>query len=291
MDNAVAIGRKKKKPGLFEKRIHEIDFARGVLIILVLMDHLFWALSFFPLLWYNAYHVEFFRMVSEIFSFYWQANARSVVRELCLFGFVTLSGISCAFSRNNWKRSAQLLLLWAALVVLSNLLQGFINQSGSGSGQTFNVNFNVIGVLAFCTMIYCFIQDKGYKTQIAAMLICFLFMYIVILPMWEAVKVPWTNPANGEETYAAAVYMPVFWGDPFYATADWMPLFPYIVGFFGGAAISKTVYKDKKSIFPRRFEFERPFCFVGRNTLLIYFTHEPLILIIFYGISFIAGVL
>ena len=30
-----------RKPGAFEKRIHEIDFARGILIALVIMDHLF----------------------------------------------------------------------------------------------------------------------------------------------------------------------------------------------------------------------------------------------------------
>ena len=30
-----------RKPGAFEKRIHEIDFVRGFLIMLVLMDHLF----------------------------------------------------------------------------------------------------------------------------------------------------------------------------------------------------------------------------------------------------------
>ena len=30
-----------RKPGAFEKRIHEIDFIRGVLIALVMMDHLF----------------------------------------------------------------------------------------------------------------------------------------------------------------------------------------------------------------------------------------------------------
>ena len=289
MDNVETLGRKQRKPGLFEKRIHEIDFARGILIILVLMDHLFWALSFFPLLWYNAFHVEFWNVVHKIFSFYWQANARSVVREICLFGFVTLSGISCAFSRNNWKRSGQLLLLWAAFVVFSNLMNFFVNKFGS-TPQTFNVDFNVIGVLAFCTLIYCFIQDKGYKTQIAAMLICFLITIWIIPILWEGVKAPWTDPATGEETYAASVYIPALWKDPFYPTADWMPLFPYICGFFGGAALSKTVYKEKKSIFPRRFEFERPFCFVGRNTLLIYFTHEPLIIVIFYGISMILGV-
>ena len=233
--------------------------------------------------------MEFWNVVHKIVSFYWQANARSVVREICLFGFVTLSGISCAFSRNNWKRSGQLLLLWAAFVVFSNLMNFFVNKFGS-TPQTFNVDFNVIGVLAFCTLIYCFIQDKGYKTQIVAMLICLLITIWIIPILWEGVKAPWTDPATGEETYAASVYIPALWKDPFYPTADWMPLFPYICGFFGGAALSKTVYKEKKSIFPRRFEFERPFCFVGRNTLLIYFTHEPLIIVIFYGISMILGV-
>ena len=71
--------------------------------------------------------------------------------------------------------------------------------------------------------------------------------------------------------------------EPTIPEADWMPLVPYIFFFFLGAVFSYFFYADKKSKLPR-FEFERPFCFVGRYTLYIYLGHQvvfiPLFMII-----------
>ena len=44
----------RRKPGAFEKRIHEIDFIRGLLMVLVLMDHLFWCLKAYNYDWWIA---------------------------------------------------------------------------------------------------------------------------------------------------------------------------------------------------------------------------------------------
>ena len=40
-----------RKPGAFEKRIHEIDFIRGLLIGLVVIDHIFCFLMIFSSGW------------------------------------------------------------------------------------------------------------------------------------------------------------------------------------------------------------------------------------------------
>ena len=86
-----------RKPGAFEKRIHEIDFARGILIALVIMDHLFnWFAQDGTFDWAWA-------------DYYWTCMGREVVRLVVLFLFVFISGISTAFSRNNWKRAGELL--------------------------------------------------------------------------------------------------------------------------------------------------------------------------------------
>jgi uncharacterized membrane protein len=66
---------------------------------------------------------------------------------------------------------------------------------------------------------------------------------------------------------------------------DHMPLFPYLGFFFLGAMVSKLTYaKDKKSYF-KRYNWERPICFVGRHTLLIYGTH----VLIIFGILSLVG--
>ena len=46
MSNELAIDNQPRRLGAFEKRVHEVDFLRGLLIIIVLIDHLlnnFWA--------------------------------------------------------------------------------------------------------------------------------------------------------------------------------------------------------------------------------------------------------
>ena len=45
---------KAQRVGPFEKRIHEIDLFRGFLILLVIMDHLFWAFSYFGSRWFGS---------------------------------------------------------------------------------------------------------------------------------------------------------------------------------------------------------------------------------------------
>ena len=72
--------------------------------------------------------------------------------------------------------------------------------------------------------------------------------------------------------------------EPTFRTGDWMPLVPYIAFFFAGALFAMFVYQDKKSKLPRG-EWERPICFVGRNTLYIYLGHQVVLIPLFMIIT------
>ena len=76
------------------------------------------------------------------------------------------------------------------------------------------------------------------------------------------------------------IYIPVLWNGIRPYTGDWMPLFPYIFFFFSGAFFSYFFYKEKKSYF-KRHEWERPVCFVGRNTIWIYLGHQVVFIPLF----------
>ena len=221
----------KRKKGAFEKRIHEIDFLRGFLIGLVLMDHLFWCLQHYNGIWMITTGGAFFETMYKIFSFYWNSTAREIVRFIALFGFTFISGVSSAFSRNNWVRAGQMLLVFALIAVGSNLLDAS-HFLGDSQGSV-RIDFNVIGVLAWSTLFYCFVQGKSYRTILVGVLITFLLSWYLI---------PELNTLYLNKGWHA--YVPPLWEPE--DQADWMPLFPFIFFFFMGGLFSYFIYKDRK---------------------------------------------
>ena len=258
-----------KRLGAFEKRIHEIDLIRGIMILIVIMDHLFWFLKTNNLQWYNATGIEFFNGAYQVFNFYWRSASRQIIRQIVLFLFTFISGVSCAFSRNNWKRAGQMLLVYAVLTLVTNIIDAALGSDA----QSFVIDFNIIGVLAWSVLIYCFFQNRSWKGLTAVMLI-FLLFTITVIP--SLLNIPGATEAH----------VPALWKPTRYS--DWQPLFPYICYFFAGAIIAKFIYKDRQSLV-KRYEWERPFCFVGRHTIWIYLGHEPLLYGLFFLLTLIFG--
>lgn len=260
----------KKKVDLFEKRIHEVDFLRGLMMFLVLMDHFFWNLKHYGEIWWIASGEtnQFFYGLYYVFNFYWTNLARTIVREVVLFVFVFISGVSGAFSKNNWKRAGEMLLAFMILSVSTNLLE-----SWQVLGQGARIDFNIIGVLAWSTLIYCFVQDKSWKAQLALALSCLVFN-ILIIPMLQSHS-NWQN-----------AYVPILWNPG--NQADYMPLFPYVTFFFFGAMAGKILYANRESLVPQwKREFERPICFVGRHCFIFYMVHQLILVPVFLLIDLI----
>lgn len=255
----------KRKGQPFDIRVHEIDFFRGILIIIVLFDHL---MNQFLL------NNHFWPEMAAVAHWYWNFNLRDIIRFLVLIVFCFISGISSIFSRNNWLRAAQLIVAWAVLAVGSAALQEW----GVFGNLRLSIPFNIIGVLGWSTLAYCFVQNKSWRSILALALAMFLFSWFVI---------PWMQRVNlirGVNVYAPALFKPAG------KIADWMPLFPFAMFFMLGALLAYFVYRQSKSSFTSvKYGWERPFCFVGRHTLLIYLSHIFVLLLIFYGLNFFLG--
>ena len=58
------------------------------------------------------------------------------------------------------------------------------------------------------------------------------------------------------------------------------------LAFLGGALLSKFTYSVSKKSYFKRYEWERPICFIGRHSLIIYATH----FIVLVGIFSLVGV-
>ena len=272
---------KKEKKDLFEKRIHEIDLIRGFLILLVVMDHVFYCFYHYGTHWFGPEH-----WMSSFFGWYWTSIPRMIIQPLAVGLFCFISGVSTSFSRNNWKRVIMMLAFWLIILVGSNILQIVVNNNNMD--MNIRVDFNVIGCLAFCSLIYCFIQKRSWKGVLAAFLIAWLcssyFVPMLRNGLYNVVggRVSWRIGAS----YAIPnVYIIPLWEYP--VQADYVPLFPFLLFFLGGALLSVFFYRDKKKSYFKRREWERPICFIGRHTLLIYLAHFIIIRGIFMIITFI----
>lgn len=269
----------------FRTRIHEIDFLRGLLMCLVVLDHIINLLMSYNKTWCGGQPaidggtaVQPFYTIYKIAAFYWYNPARHVVRWLCLGSFCFVSGVSCAFSRSNWKRAGQMIAFWFVIFAGSNILQSLAEHNNWDLGiDCFRVDFNIIGVLAWSTLIYCFVQEKSWKWLMVIGIIGLLIHPI-------CVALSWTEWAKDPNTYAVPFIKPVWKvGDTLapHAQADFMPLFPYLGFFFGGALLSKFTYSVSKKSYFKQHEWERPICFVGRHSLIIYLSHFLLLIGIF----------
>jgi uncharacterized membrane protein len=270
MSEAVINNKPQTKVKAFDKRIHEVDFFRGFLILLVLLDHLF-----------NRFGTDnnFCLPLQQFFGgWYLPFQGRGVIRFLALAGFCFTSGVSCAFSKSNWKRAIEMLTFYAILTLGSNLLEIFLTDKGIVNFN-FRIDFNVIGVLAFSTFFYCLVQNRSWKALTAMTIGTFLLAFYVF-PTFRDYSLP--NTPDGQSLYGWTFYAPAFFR-PEATQADWMPLLPFMTFFLMGAIFSYFFYKEKKqSLFPKlKRNWERPICFMGRHSLLFYLGHQLVYIPIF----------
>ena len=254
----------------FKTRIHEIDFIRGLLMCLVVLDHVFNLLMSFNKGWAGDAQTQPFYAIYQVAHFYWVNPARTIVRWLCLGSFCFVSGISCAFSRNNWKRAGQMITLWFIILAFSNILQSLSSYNHWDLGvESFRVDFNIIGVLAWSMFIYCFFQKKSWKALLVITIIglCLHPLCVVLS------KTDW-----GQSFYSVPFWKP---NRAISDQADFLPIFPYLGFFFGGALLSYFTYRQHKESYFKRHNWERPFCFIGRHSLIIYATHFLVLISIF----------
>ncbi|MCD8209901.1 MAG: DUF1624 domain-containing protein [Coprobacillus sp.] len=237
----------RKKVKAFDKRIHEIDFLRGICILLVVFDHL-------------AYNFYAFQDIA-FFDWYWRSEFRLWFRQFILMLFCFLSGISCAFSRNNWRRACELVMIWLGIALVTHIL------ANTPLLEEYDViDFNIISVLAVSTLIYCFVQNRSWACWLALLLIFLLFAMYCLEPLQDA--------------YYHEINILFLWNNQPYG--DYLSCFPYICFFFAGAIFSSFFYKNRVSLLKHKSNLERPICWCGRHTIWIYILEEVITYPIFW---------
>jgi uncharacterized membrane protein len=233
-------------------RIWEIDFLRGVAIILMVCYHLLFDLGEF---------------VGTKKFLGWSTNLSTTAWTVAQFFFaglfVILSGISSTLSRNNVRRGLRLL---AVSLVVSAATYVFDPASA--------VYFGILQCLAVSLLIYGAAFEKAGAAACGGWgaIVIGLVAALPALRSALAVRSDWLLPFG--------IYSPSF------SAFDYFPIIPWFGIFLVGAALGKSAYASKRSLLPWRL----PNIFVnwaGRHSLLIYIVHQPVIMGVLYVLGLV----
>ena len=260
-----------------KRRVWEIDFLRGLCIIMMVFDHLMFDLWYFPYFVgvanFKAVGNVSMQKAVDFAAAYWDWGVREAVRLSVIFIFMLLSGMSCVFSRSNSKR---LIKLTAAAIILSavTIIVDLIMDAGV------SIYFGILFVLAASLGIYMLLEKLwdnkyfflGVGLAIIIAGLCFNFYYVDIVD---------------DFSFKALINSVI---GLCYLGADSYGIIPYTGVFLVGAFFGKVLYADKRTLFPLlEGKWSRPVEFVGRNTIWVYLAHQPIVLGIVLGIGLCLG--
>ena len=248
---------------LAKDRAWELDFLRGIALIMMLFMHMSWDVRF-------EFGVDTFSYLNK--GWFW-----SFIHPVIVVLFVSVSGICCTFSRNNIKRGLKLLAATVGMYLATFIIYKV-------TGIECLILFNVLAVLTCGIFLYALILFIEKKTQANPNVINVIMglagLYIVIV----GCDIHYMDNASD-----SLVFLPVGFdiadAPPM---ADYMPLFPWLGVFLIGCVIGRLCYKDKKTLFAGKGKIisavARPVEFIGRHSLIIYLTHQPVIYALLYVI-------
>ncbi len=288
-----AIDVKPKKLKVKKPRVWELDFLRGLSIILVCWDHLMFDA-------FGLFGAHFLASGNEgLISFvdfartYWTGDLRAFFRPIFLFIFFFVSGICVSFSRNNLFRSLKLVI--AALVVnLGTWLAATV------LNMDCFILFGVVHSFSVIVLIYALIElfvklilknakkEHLFRYVMSGAALIFAIIGIVIDAVYN---VSITEFDQGQVATVGGDFVGViffknntFWNN----SADYFPIFPFFNYFFIGAAASTWLYPKKKSLLPcLDHKWHYPVTIPGRVSLYIYILVQVIAVIILGFVSLV----
>jgi len=228
-------------------RIWEVDFLRGLAIILMVFYHL-------------GYDLKELSGVKSLFGIDINLSSFFLTTAQYLFAglFIVLSGISSTLSHSNGRRALKLIGVALVITAATYLYD-----------PSLAIHFGILHCLGVCILIYGLTLQKSKPLTCAAAAAIVLGASAAVSMMMNNVSVrfDWLLP------FGITSRM--------YSSYDYFPLLPWFGIFLAGAALGKTIYASRRSLIPKRW----PESFInaaGRHSLLIYIIHQPMLLGLLY---------
>ncbi len=172
--------------------------------------------------------------------------------------FMLICGISCHISKNPIRNGLKVFGIACCMTVVTGIIDQLF-------AMGVIINFGILHMLGIA-MIIC-----GLLKRVKPLYILLISIPIFIAEHFINIKnVYWLFPLG-------------FHTRDFYS-ADYYPLLPYVGIVLIGFCLGKLLYKEKRSLFPFSISGKDPISFIGRHSLVLYVIHQPVVLIITYGV-------
>lgn len=265
--NSIAI-KKNFSKATKKDRIWELDFIRGICVLLMIWDHFMYNIAdIFGDVWVST-NPDAFTGIYEFACNYEYGLLREIFHPIIFNLFFILCGISCNLSRNNLKCGVIALFLAFGITTVTS---------------TFNmeIRFGVLHMLAFSILIYFIISKVCREDKRLISMVCLIAGMVII-----AVSGVYTNspPQNANENLG---FIASYLGD--YYSTDYFPMLPHLAYVLLGASVGGFVYGNKKSVLPvlDKYGWYKPINFFGNKALIFYIIHQPVIVGLMALISYL----
>lgn len=268
------------------KRIWEVDFLRGFMILFVVWDHFMWDVYFGSS---NPFQTGLFQWLEKVArSYYSTYGLRALTHDTFVSMFVFTSGVSCAFSNSNGKRAIK-------MICFAMLLSAVTFAASSILGADVTVNFNVIHVIAMSVLIWAGLEwltskfKKDWQHNLYGWLMFAIIITVLIVGYQAKVK-PWTDENRiwfflAEHSHTVPGFSE-FWG------GDYLAFFPDFAWFLVGGFLGKYLYKQKTTLFPKfNAKWVSPITFCGKYSIWVYFGTQLFMYGFFYLFNGVLNIL
>ena len=232
------------------RRVHLMDELRGVLIIGVVLYHLLYDLAvLFPV------------GIPWMFS-----DWMNSVRNICAGALIVVSGISCHYTRSNWRRGLRAFGLGMLLTVVTAL---FIPSQ--------LILFGILHFFGSMMMLYALLQPLLEKVPTMAGLLGSTLLFFLTWPIFSGfIRVLGVTVYLPEFLYNKPLLFPLGFACQGIASADYYPLIPWGFLFLAGSFFGRYVRAGRLPEFCNRSHLPL-LARIGNHTMLIYLVHQPVI--------------
>ena len=257
------------------KRIWEVDFVRGLMILFVVWDHFMWDISDIGS---STYNTALFRWLYALSDKYYFGSLRAVTHDVFVTMFVLTSGVSCSFSRSNGRRAIKM----CAFAILFSA----VTYAASAAFQTeITIYFNVIHVIALSVLIYTAIEwvwsklrTNWQKNLFGVLYFAVTMTALVVGHCAKYMGINWLDLIFGESKWRTEILTKFEFG------GDYLSFLPDFGWFLVGAFLGKIAYRKRETLFPSvDTRYVCPITFCGRYSIWIYFGSQ----VVMFGLIYL----
>ncbi len=261
------------------KRVWEVDFVRGLMILFVVWDHFMWDINCVGT---HKYETGLFQWLYDLSVNYYAGTLRKVTHDVFVTMFVLTSGVSCSFSRSNGRRAIKMCAFAILFSAITYAVSAMFN-------TRLTIYFNVIHVIALSVLIYTAVEwiwsklTADWQKNIFGVLYFAVTMTaLVVGHCAKADGVNWLDLIFGESAWRTEILK------KFRLGGDYLSFLPDFGWFLVGAFLGKVIYRKKETVFPSvDARYVCPITFCGRYSIWIYFGSQ----ILMYGFVYLLHVL